>query len=459
MLALTKNEEVTTGAQALPKKCRDPGIFLVPCTIGECTFVNAMLVLGASINDMPTSIYKALNFGDLGPIGMTIQLVNRSILENVLVQVNELIFPADFYMLDMEDETFGQGSTLILGRPFLMIAKTKIDLHAGTFLMEFGDTLVQFNIFEPMKHLTEDHSLFGIDLVEELVEEYFQLDNHSEDINNFVERTDSIDCLGSISEEEADYAESREVHNLSDFVENNNDIADLDFEAKLLEVLDQVCKHENPEYSIKEEVQVVKTKKLLSAQLATIFTAEYESAKGSRDQERTEVILAKKIKVKADRHVQTHAETIPAKEDQKQARAVFISDNKVPSGSAFKAKQRAESNSNLTRTNSIKRSRPQQPKPEIMSAHLVPSSTQVGQSNSKTSHDNSSSPPSPMELKPLRKHLTYAYLDTQQQLPIIIAHNLHQEQEDKLLQALRQYRKGIGWKLDKLISVVLASTK
>ncbi|RDX98331.1 hypothetical protein CR513_18760, partial [Mucuna pruriens] len=62
---LIRNEDFTTGAQALPKKCRDPGIFAVPCTIGDCTFVDAMLDLGASINVMPTSIYKTLNFCDL----------------------------------------------------------------------------------------------------------------------------------------------------------------------------------------------------------------------------------------------------------------------------------------------------------------------------------------------------------------------------------------------------------
>ncbi|RDX83816.1 putative mitochondrial protein, partial [Mucuna pruriens] len=106
MSALTKNEEVTVGAQALLKKCRDPEIFSIPCTISECTFANAMLDLGASINVMPTSIYKALNFGDLELTRMTIQLANRSvvqplgILEDVLVQVNELIFLADFYNTD-----------------------------------------------------------------------------------------------------------------------------------------------------------------------------------------------------------------------------------------------------------------------------------------------------------------------------------------------------------------------
>ncbi|RDX96972.1 hypothetical protein CR513_20302, partial [Mucuna pruriens] len=73
---LTKNEEFIVGAQqALPKKCRDLGIFSVPCT-----FTDTMLDLGASINVIPASIYRALNFGDLEPTGMIIQLANRSIV-------------------------------------------------------------------------------------------------------------------------------------------------------------------------------------------------------------------------------------------------------------------------------------------------------------------------------------------------------------------------------------------
>ncbi|RDX86107.1 hypothetical protein CR513_32603, partial [Mucuna pruriens] len=144
--ALTRNDDLIADTrQALPKKYRDPKIFSVPCTIGNYTFVDAMLDLGASINVMPTLIYKSLNCGDLEPTRMTIQLAHRSVvqplgvLEDVLVQVDELIFPADFYVLDMKDETPRKGSTLILGQPFLMTAKTKIDVHAGTLSMEFGD--------------------------------------------------------------------------------------------------------------------------------------------------------------------------------------------------------------------------------------------------------------------------------------------------------------------------------
>ncbi|RDX84547.1 Retrovirus-related Pol polyprotein, partial [Mucuna pruriens] len=44
----------------------------------------------------------------------------------------------------------------------------------------------------------------------------------------------------------------------------------------------------------------------------------------------------------------------------------------------------------------------------------------------------------------------YAYLDKEQQLPVIIANNLHQEQEDKLLEVLRQHKRAIGWKLSDL---------
>ncbi|RDX96574.1 hypothetical protein CR513_20749, partial [Mucuna pruriens] len=154
----------TAGTQpALLGKCRDPGIISVPCTIGDCTFANAMLDLVASINVMPALVYKSI-----------VQPVD--ILEVVLIQVNELTFPANFYVLDMEDETFEKESTLILGWPFLMMARRKIDVYAGTLSMEFGDNLVQFNIFEAMKHPTEDHSFYSIDLIKELVKEFTQLD-------------------------------------------------------------------------------------------------------------------------------------------------------------------------------------------------------------------------------------------------------------------------------------------
>nr|KYP41232.1 hypothetical protein KK1_037396 [Cajanus cajan] len=43
----------------LPQKCKDPGTFTNPCTIGEEIFTNAMLDLGASINVMPASVFRS----------------------------------------------------------------------------------------------------------------------------------------------------------------------------------------------------------------------------------------------------------------------------------------------------------------------------------------------------------------------------------------------------------------
>ncbi|RDY05224.1 hypothetical protein CR513_10960, partial [Mucuna pruriens] len=148
VLVLIKSEQVSTLIQpTIPKNCSDPSTFSVPCTIGKCSF-DTMLDLGASTNVMPSLVYRSLRLGALEPTGIVIQLANKSnahplgILEDVLVQVSDMILPTDFYVLDIKEELFSKGPTLILGRPFLKTAKTKIDVHAGTLSMEFGDNRV-----------------------------------------------------------------------------------------------------------------------------------------------------------------------------------------------------------------------------------------------------------------------------------------------------------------------------
>ena len=38
-------------------------------------------------------------------------------MEDVLVQVNELVFPADFYILEIEDDRYLHPIHILLGRP------------------------------------------------------------------------------------------------------------------------------------------------------------------------------------------------------------------------------------------------------------------------------------------------------------------------------------------------------
>ncbi|KAM1241284.1 hypothetical protein ACFX2J_046496 [Malus domestica] len=97
------NENVSAMLQRkLPPKCKDLGSFTIPCVIGNMRFEHAMLDLGVSINVMPYSIYASMNLGELKHDGVVIQLANRSnaypkgVLEDVLVQVDHLIFPANF---------------------------------------------------------------------------------------------------------------------------------------------------------------------------------------------------------------------------------------------------------------------------------------------------------------------------------------------------------------------------
>ena len=88
------------------------------------------------------------------------------------MQVNELVFPANFYVLRMGDDDNGPRFTpLLLGRPFLRTARTKIDVFDGTMTMEFDGEIIRFNIFEAMRYPSDVHAVFFIDVIDTLVDE------------------------------------------------------------------------------------------------------------------------------------------------------------------------------------------------------------------------------------------------------------------------------------------------
>ncbi|XP_071920690.1 uncharacterized protein [Coffea arabica] len=165
----------------LPPKCGGPGMFTIPCKIGGTPISKSMLDLGASINVMPKIIYASLNFGPLKGTGIIIQLADRTnaypegLVEDILVQVNELVFPADFYVLDMGDEKALNPSPILLRRPFLSTVRTKIDMNEGTLSMEFDGEIVNFNIFDAMKYPDETNSVFALSIIESLVQDTFEL--------------------------------------------------------------------------------------------------------------------------------------------------------------------------------------------------------------------------------------------------------------------------------------------
>ncbi|KAG9458327.1 hypothetical protein H6P81_002835 [Aristolochia fimbriata] len=115
----------------LPTKLKDPGSFTIPCEFGNFKFNKVLCDLGASINLMPLSICRKLNFGELKETNIMLQFADRStkkpngLIEDVLVRIGKFIYPCDFVVLDMEVDW---ELPLILGRPFLATAAELIDV-------------------------------------------------------------------------------------------------------------------------------------------------------------------------------------------------------------------------------------------------------------------------------------------------------------------------------------------
>ncbi|MGG6712804.1 UNVERIFIED_CONTAM: retroviral-like aspartic protease, partial [Salmonella enterica subsp. enterica serovar Weltevreden] len=127
-----------------------------------------MIDLGDSINLMPYATYKLLNLGPLQPTGVVIQLADRSftypdgVVEDVLVRVGSLIFPVDFYIVNMDDSPSYHAPHMLLGRPFMKTAKTKIDVDQGTLSFEFDGEILTYDVFDAMKHPSDVESVFYV---------------------------------------------------------------------------------------------------------------------------------------------------------------------------------------------------------------------------------------------------------------------------------------------------------
>ena len=93
------------------------------------------------------------------------------LIEDVLVKVNELVFPADFYVLDMNDDYSPNPSPLLLGRPFRSTSQTKIDINKGILSMKFDEKIVHFNIFEVINYLSTSgsNSIFSMSVIDPVV--------------------------------------------------------------------------------------------------------------------------------------------------------------------------------------------------------------------------------------------------------------------------------------------------
>ncbi|GJW98562.1 putative ribonuclease H-like domain-containing protein [Tanacetum coccineum] len=142
--------------ESLPRKEKDPGSFTLPCYINNFCFENALADLGASVSVMPLLTYLNLGLGELAHTKLTVELADRivkhpkGITENVLVGIGKFVFPVDFIILDMPEDL---KVPLILRRPFLSTAHTKIDVFKRKITLRVGDEKIIFKSVKPASSL------------------------------------------------------------------------------------------------------------------------------------------------------------------------------------------------------------------------------------------------------------------------------------------------------------------
>ncbi|GAU15422.1 hypothetical protein TSUD_44590 [Trifolium subterraneum] len=106
------------------------------------------------------------------PTKMQLSLADRSIthpygiLQNVLVRCAEFVFPADFVILDMEEDA---EVPLLLGRPFLATGRTLIDVEKGEPTLRLDDEQICFQVFEATTFGGPVPECFKVDVLEEVV--------------------------------------------------------------------------------------------------------------------------------------------------------------------------------------------------------------------------------------------------------------------------------------------------
>ena len=77
----------------------------------------------------------------------------QGIIENVLVKVGKFVLPANFIILDMEED---DSVLIILGRTFLATGKAQINVQEVELKLRVQGDEVTFHVFQPMKHPDDD---------------------------------------------------------------------------------------------------------------------------------------------------------------------------------------------------------------------------------------------------------------------------------------------------------------
>ncbi|XP_060202745.1 uncharacterized protein LOC132631164 [Lycium barbarum] len=147
---VTLTEECSSRVRSkIPPKLKYPGSFTISITIGNIEVGLALCDLDASINLIPTFVFRTLGWVNQGQTTVTLQLADRclsypnGIIEDVLMKVDPFILLGDFIILDYEAD---KNVSLIMGRGFLATVDAVIRVRDGKMAMTVDGQEVTFDV-------------------------------------------------------------------------------------------------------------------------------------------------------------------------------------------------------------------------------------------------------------------------------------------------------------------------
>jgi hypothetical protein len=76
------------------------------------------------------------------------------VIKDVLVKIDSFVISCDFYILDMERDSYNSSNNtpILFGRPCLKTVNIKINCGKDTLSMEVRDEKIEFNFHDAMKY-------------------------------------------------------------------------------------------------------------------------------------------------------------------------------------------------------------------------------------------------------------------------------------------------------------------
>ncbi|KAM1495773.1 hypothetical protein ACFX10_030027 [Malus domestica] len=148
----------------------------------------------------------------------------------------------------MDESNHAPSLPILLGRPFMKTARTKIDVYSGTLSMEFDGEVVNFNLSDSIKYPSEDHSCFSIDIIDSLAQGYLK-DLNDDALEKVITRGMELTTKG---------ADSKLPHGIHEL---GHDVPPSEEVIELVAALDSLPTHDG-KFSNRESIPI-STNKLL----------------------------------------------------------------------------------------------------------------------------------------------------------------------------------------------------